>query len=343
MDKKYPAGKEGLKILFNLADKMKGSGKFDCLLPLSGGVDSSYMAHFVVRELGLRPLAFHFDNGWNTKEAENNITSMVKALDLEFIRYSLPRKEYNELNKAFLKASVREADIPNDVAMLCLFMETAEKNGIRYILNGHNFRTEGTCPPSWTRMDWKFINSVFKASTGRSLGSFPRFTIRRQLRWAFSGIKQVRPLYHLHTSRATMKQILTTEYNWNNYGNAHCENLYTKWVSCNLLPQKFSIDKRILHYSAQIRSGQISKDQAWHRLDMPINIPALNKEIYFGLYPSRLYDPYWFDGLMSNPVKTYKDFDNYDCTFKLLRPLFWILTKMGYFPQTFYDKYCKEV
>lgn len=164
MNLQYPTGQEGRKYLKVLADQIKrnGAGKqYDCIVGVSGGCDSSFML-YQIKELGLRPLAVHFDNTWNSKIAVENLRRMLKTLNVDLYTHVVDNEEYDDLCKSFLKAGVPDLDIPNDIGLATTLYQAAKKYDVKYIFDGHSFRTEGISPLGWTYMDGKYIDSVQK-------------------------------------------------------------------------------------------------------------------------------------------------------------------------------------
>jgi len=335
LEKQYPVNLERLQ---ELAKKVKKAGKrkqYDCLIGISGGCDSSYLLHLTVKALKLRPLVIHFDNRWNTEQAEHNMKKIVDALSVDFIRYQLNKKMYDKLNRAFFEASVSEADIPNDMAMLAIFKNVAKQYKIKYVFNGHSFRTEGTSPLSWTYMDAKYIQSVYFSRYGEKIGGFPLLTFSKQLKWALSRIKEVRPLYFLDTRKKHMKDFLTQEYGWQDYGGHHQENKYTAFVSSYLLPKKFGIDKRIIEYSALIRSKYMTKREAREKLkEEPYLAESVLSEIK-EMYPD-------LDERMQGWVGSHTLYETYHKLFKRYRLLIWLAVKFHLLSETFYLKYTRK-
>jgi len=302
--------------LRRILEKVKRRKGFQVLLGVSGGVDSCYLIHWALN-MGLRPLVVHFDNGYNNEIAEENIRKLTK--DVTFMRVSLPQSEYDLLNEAFIYAGVPDADIPNDMAMTAIMMDIADKYGIKYIFNGHDFKSEGSTPLKWTYMDAKYIKSVYRWYTGIELVHFPHYTFKKQLKYALKGIKQIRPYYHMDITDSEKKEELR-EYGWEDYGVKHGENLYTEWVGYDYLPNNFGIDKRRVYLSAQIRSGLITKEQAKEELKKTHKVKKVYNE---------------FAGVK----RTHKDFETYN--FKKYRFLLWVLANMKLVPYLFYKKYTK--
>lgn len=313
--------------LYSQIQKVKNTkGKYNCIMGISGGLDSSLLLYLAVKHWGLKPLVIHFDNNWNNETAKQNMGNLIKSLNVDAIYYRINKLEYDTLNEAFLAAGVPDADIPNDIAMTKLMYDTADKYRIKYILNGHDFRTEGSTPAKWTYMDAKYIQDVYFKYTGKQLENYPLFTFKDQLIYALKGIKNIRPLHYIR-ERQSLEVEMINYTGWKPYGAKHCENIYTEFVGAHLLPNKFGIDKRIVYLSAQIRSGKLTKEQA---------LGYLEKGTWFDLdklgeLKLRLLK------LSKSPIKERTQFNRYN--FKRYKFLIWILAKLKVVPYTFYKKY----
>lgn len=308
--------------------KIRKSGtRYNCLIGISGGLDSSTLLYAAVKEWDLKPLVIHFDNGWNDSRATKNMENLIARLGVNAIIYKLDKTEYDALNDAFLAAGLPDADIPNDIAMTKLMYETAQKHGIKYILNGHDFRTEGSTPRKWTYMDAKYIQSVYTKFTGKPLENYPLFTFWDQIRYALLGIKQVRP-FHFGFERKHIERNMIPDMAWKSYGAKHCENVYTEFVGAHLLPTKFGIDKRIVYLSARVRSGEITKEQARAELAKPVkfNFDKL------GADADRIL------GWTRSSKQPRENFGRYN--FKKYRLVIWVLMKLKVVPYSMYFKYC---
>jgi len=302
---------------WKMFNKMKREKGYQVLIGISGGVDSSYLLHWVVTN-GLKPLVVHFDNGYNNPIAERNMEKLVSELGVTFLRYSTHQAEYDKLCAAFIQAGVPDVDIPNDMAMSGIVMDLAKRYKIKYILNGHDFRSEGSTPLIWTYMDAKYIQSVYKWFTGEDIKHFPLQTFKKQIYSALRGIRQVRPYYYLNIRDEDKKFTIKELYGWEEYGPKHAENLYTEWVGYEYLPKYFGIDKRIVYLSAQIRSGNIDKTEAKRLLKAKHKVKITFND---------------FKGVK----RTHKDFETYN--FKKYKLLLWILAKLKLIPWLFYKKY----
>lgn len=335
---RYPIDCDRLARLFGEI-KLAGQGKpYDCLIGISGGVDSSFLLHLAV-EHGLRPLAVHADNGFDKPEAIANMEIICRALAVDRIVYQVGGEEYRRLCWAFLYASVSDADIPNDIAMTALIMRTAERYGIKYVLNGHDFRTEATCPLGWTYMDGRYIRDVYRLfGQGWELERFPNLTFSDQLRWAMKGIKQVRPFYYCDFDREAAAAMLADRYGWQSYGAKHAENTYTEFIGYYYLPRKFGIDKRILYLSALVRSGKMEKEAARKALSRPPDYPDRPTPAFLrsaGIGEEELGE------IMRIPRRTYREFDTYLPLFRRYRRLIRLGSRLGLLPETFAEKYTR--
>ncbi|GJM33476.1 MAG: LPS biosynthesis protein WbpG [Saprospiraceae bacterium] len=267
---------EQKKTLSTIVSKIKAAGEgkqYDCIIGVSGGVDSTFTAYYVKKKLGLRPLAVHFDNGWNSELAVHNIQKVLDILEIDLYTYVVNWDEFKDLQLSFLKASTPDGEIPTDHAILATLYRVAGKYGIKYIISGNNFKTEGIMPRLWAygHIDWKYIRSIHKQFGHKQLKTFPHFTLLKFL-W-YTMIKRVRMvsvLNYMDYDKDEAMSVLTEKLNWQYYGGKHYESNYTKFYQGIVLPQKFKIDKRKLHLSALILSGQISRSKALDELKKPI-------------------------------------------------------------------------
>lgn len=304
--------------------------KYNCLIGISGGLDSSILAYTAVKVWGLRPLLIHFNNNWNSQIAEDNMKNLSESLGVDVIVYKVNKKEYDTLNDAFLFAGVPDADIPNDIAMTKLMYQTADLYKIKYILNGHDFRQEGSTPRAWTYMDAEYIRSVYRNYTNTELKTFPLFTFKDQIVYSLKRIKNIRP-FHYMPNREYLEKEMIEFCGWNSYGAKHAENIYTEFVGSCLLPQKFGIDKRTVYLAAQVRSGITSKAQAKGKLDV---------NQYFDMKKLGKYRIRIEHLITERKVHDRKEFGRYN--FKRWRPLIWCMYKLRIVPYTFFKKYCFE-
>jgi hypothetical protein len=322
--------------IYDVVEDIKKRGKeseYDCVIGISGGFDSSYLLHLLTVEYQLRVLAFHFDNGWNSKEAESNMKGMIKGTGVAFVKCEMDNNQLNELNLAFLKAGVPDADIPNDMAMSKYFYEIAERHKIKTIINGHNYKYEGSVPLGWSYMDARYIQSV-AGYYNVNISSYPILTFWDQIIAMRDGYKSIRPLYYIQHNKEEVKAMLKEKYGWKDYGGNHGENIYTEFIGGYLLPIKFGINKRIVYRSAELRSGFITRDVAEKSIKMSVFDSKKLRKIEKALGVS-------IDEIMNYPITSRRRFKSYHNDFKRWRFLILMGVKSGYFPMTFYKKYCE--
>ncbi|MFQ1063066.1 N-acetyl sugar amidotransferase [Bordetella trematum] len=262
--------------------KAAGQGKdYDCIMGLSGGVDSSYIA-YLTRELGLRPLAVHFDSGWNSELAVSNIENIVKRLGIDLYTHVVNWDEMRDLQLAFFKASVANCDIPTDHAFPAILLSQAAKHGIKYVLSGSNYATEFILPSSWGYQsgDLRHLKDIHRQFGQGRLREYPTIGFFKQYIWYpyIRRIKTVKLLNYLPYNKFEAKQIIMRELGWRDYGGKHYESVFTRFFQGYYLPTKFGYDKRLAHLSSLINSGQLSREQALQELREPTYDPALQAE-----------------------------------------------------------------
>lgn len=276
--------------------QIKGE-KYDCLIGLSGGVDSSFTLHKAVK-LGLKPLCFSIDNGWNDPKADENIMRIVETLKVPFFRYTIDKKRFIELQNAFILAGQKNIEIPTDHILMASSYEVASRYGIRWILSGGNVATEIIMPPSWgyNARDLVHIKDIYKWVTGKKLQGLPMCGL---IKWNwYHWIKHIRIFYlldFLDYNRAEAIKVLEKEYGYKDYGEKHCESVFTTWFQNFYLFQKFGIDKRKAHLSSLINSGQITRKEAQEVLYQAPVYPSLGIEDRVMSYQKRSYKEFKTD------------------------------------------------
>ncbi|MFA4824244.1 MAG: N-acetyl sugar amidotransferase [Methanoregula sp.] len=281
VDKKYALTEANNVNFSRLIEKIKSRGKnneYDSIIGVSGGRDSSYCL-YLMRKWGLNPLAVHYDNNMNSKIAAENIKNSCRKLDIDLFTFVVDWEEFKDLQKSFLKASVPSVDIPSDHAFVTVLYEYAYKNNIKYIFNGSSFRTEGPIPPEWSlHNDTKFILDIQKKWGTIPLKKYPIRKVSDLIKYRISGMTVVLPLYHMHYAHAEIMPVLEKELGWQYYGGHHFESIFTRWAFAYYLPKKFGIDTRIPDYSALIRSGQMSREEAVQKMKESIYSSDQEKE-----------------------------------------------------------------
>ena len=342
MDIQYPTGTRGELALEKVVNTIKEAGrgkKFDCILGVSGGCDSSFLAHEMVRR-GLRPLAVHFDNTWNSPIATNNIYTMLDQLEVPLETLVVDNGEYDDIYRAFIESGVRDIEAPTDIGFMATLYMAAERHGIRYIVEGHSFRTEGVSPLGWLYMDGRYIREVHRQHGSVPMKTFPNMPFVKFVKWAaLSGIRRIRPLYWLDYDKEATKQFLTSEYGWEWYGGHHLENRWSHFYHTYFLPRRFAIDQRVNELSGRVRSGQLTREVAKAEYDLD---PVVDPEL-LAMVKKRLgYSEERWEELMEAPRRHYSDYPTYKRTFERLRLLFWLLYKLDRVPKTFYVKFCQR-
>ncbi len=281
---------------------MKGKGKYDVLIGLSGGVDSSYALYKAVK-MGLRPLCFTIDNGWNDPRADENIMRLVEGMKVPFYRYSVDKKRFTELQGAFMKAGQKNIEIPTDHILMASTYELAEKYGIKWVISGGNVATESIMPASWgyNARDLTHIKDIYKTYCRKPLKDLP---VCGLLKWNWykwvKGIKIVYLLDYMEYNRAKAIEELEKEFGYKNYGEKHCESTFTQWFQNYYLFEKFGIDKRKAHLSSLIVSGQMKRSEALFALTACPVYPELGIEKQVMAYPKRPYTDFKTDEKLFN-------------------------------------------
>jgi len=286
--------------------------KYDCVLGVSGGVDSSYLAYIITRR-GLRPLAVHMDNGWNSEKAVVNIKHVIRKLGIDYESYVLDWEEFKNLQLSFLKASVPEAETPTDVAIPAALHSVAAKYGIKYILSGGNLATEGILPKSWHYdvKDLTYFNYIHNTFGSRRLKSFPTFGYKKEIFYKIvKGIRMIYPLNFVPFFKDEAVKLLMEKFDWRPYGRKHYESTYTRFIQSYYLYEKFNIDYRRATLSNQICAGTIDRRCAIQQLrSTPYNPEEIDKAK--GYIAKKLgIDKDEFERIMCLPPKWYWDYPN---------------------------------
>lgn len=259
----------------NLIGKIKGSGKgktYDCLIGLSGGVDSSYIA-YLAGELKLNALIVHFDNGWNSELAVSNIKKIVSKYNFDLHTLVVDWEEFKDIQLSFFKASVPNIEVVTDHAIIATLYKVAKEYNIEYLISGSNIVTEGILPSSWgyDASDFKHIKEIHKLFGKTKIKTFPKLTLFNYFYYMLiKRVKKVNILNYLNYSKESAIKTLESELGWKYYGGKHYESIFTQFFQAYVLPTKFGFDKRKAHLSSLICSGQISRDEAIQELKSPL-------------------------------------------------------------------------
>ena len=324
----------GQQKLNSIVNEIKESGKnkeYDCLIGLSGGADST-MALYTIKKLGLRPLAVHLDNGWNTELSVRNIDKAVKKLNVDLYKSVLDWEEFKDLHLSFLKSSIANAEIPTDHAIVAFLYHTASEKGIKYIISGGNIVTEAIMPDSWMYdpKDLRLIKSIHTKYGKIKLKSFPTLNLFGWIFYTFvKRIKYLPVLNYIPYVKKDVMRLLEKEFDWKPYGHKHFESIYTRFFQGYILPRKFNIDKRKAHLSTLICSGQMTREEALKEMKgdvYPEKDMHEDKECVLKKYSLTEEE---FEKIMSGPIKTFKDYPNNSFLLEKLKFFVEIARKMA--------------
>lgn len=307
----YPRGEDGTKIWDLFTKKIISSGKgkkYNCIIGVSGGTDSSYLL-WLAKELELRPLAVNLDNGWNSDVSVKNIKKMTQALGIDLETYVINYEEIKDLIRCYMKAGLPWIDIPTDLAIKSVLYKIANREGIKFVLRGNDFRSEGTQPREWTYGDGRQLRYIHNKFGKVRLKTFPNYTVPDLIYFSLvKRIKSIYPFYYLEYSKKTAQKFLQEKFGWEYYGGHHFENIFTRFVISYWLYEKFGIDKRIITLSAQIVSGEITRSDALKILSVkPYN--ETDKELFIEFVLKKLdLDIQEFETILRSPSRSFLDY-----------------------------------
>ncbi len=324
---------ESARKLNEIIGKIKrdGEGKeYDCLLGISGGVDSSYVA-YLAKQFGLRPLTIHFDNGWDSELAVSNISKLMQILNFDLQTYVIDWEEFRDLQRSFIKASVIDIEILTDHAIMAAMFKIAQEHQIPYILTGVNDATENGMPKSWvwSKRDLKNIRALQKRFGTRTLKSFPTLGTWR---WIFikyfsNKYEFVDLLNYINFRKEHAISVLEDKVGWRYYGGKHYESLFTKFYQAYILPEKFGVDKRKVHFSSLIRNKELTREQALEELAKPLYDPISLKNDKEYILKKLGFTNEEFNGIMNEPPRPHDYYPSDHKMVKILRYLKKLLTK----------------
>lgn len=312
--KTIPVGQEATDKLNKIVARIKKDGvgnDYDCIIGLSGGVDSSYLAHQVV-SLGLRPLAVHVDTGWNSDIAVQNIENVVKILKLDLFTVVIDWEEMRDLQLAFFKASVPDCDIPQDHVFPAILNKIAAEHGIKHSISGHNIVTEYILPRNWSydSNDLEHIKDIHKQFGTKKLTKYPMLSLfKRTIFYKFiKPVESHRFLYYIPYQKNEIKAFIINNLGWKDYGGKHFESRFTKFFQAYFLPKKFGFDKRKAHLSNLIMSNQISREDALNELTKSqYNSTNLEEDLDYIISKLDISRGEWSE-IMALPIKQHSDY-----------------------------------
>lgn len=339
-DQYQPGTQDGLDSLAVEISRIKLAGRdkdIDCVVGVSGGTDSSFLLMKAV-DWGLRPLAVHFDNTWGGGVASQNIYELCSSLGVPLETYILDPTASDEVKVAFLRAGVPEFDADTDIAFVEVLRRAAAKHGVRYILEGHSFLTEGLSPPGSNYLDGRYVRSVYREFGKRPLRKVPNLTFTRFMWWTL--VKRqvfLRPLWFIDYDKERARAELARRTRWRYYGGHHTENRSSMFAHQYYLYKKFGIDGRKLEVSAKLRLGKITRSEASEWLERP---PQISRRDFLYFQARSQLSKAEINSLLAEDPKSWRDFKTYKGLFERLEPLFRVLVRQKLVPDSFYHKYC---
>jgi N-acetyl sugar amidotransferase len=327
-------GEDGRQRLDAWVARIKAAGKgkdYDCIIGVSGGVDSSIVAARVV-ELGLRPLALHLDNGWNSDLAVSNIKNLVQRLGIDLMTHVVDWPEIRDLQRAYLKASLLDLECVSDHAINTLLYRTAYKKGIKYVIHGGNVATETSMPNAWgyDKRDGKNLLAIHKSFGELPLKTYP-YMRPNQLFWYLfvSGIKVFPVLNYLDFNKAEALQELLDRFDYRPYPRKHGENRFTRFYQEIYLPKKFGIDKRIGHLSSLVMAGQMTREDALLEMRKTLYEPYEEREELEFIAKRLGFTAQQLQDLIAQPPRAHTDFANAIHLFDHDRPIVQIARRIA--------------
>jgi N-acetyl sugar amidotransferase len=303
----------------NIIKKAGRRKKYDCIIGVSGGVDSSYVA-YLVKKYGLRPLAIHLDNGWNSELAVQNIRRMLEILEIDLLTYVLDWEGFRDLQVSFLKSGTPDAEIPTDHAITAIIFKLAAKHNIKYLISGSNIATESIGVKAWSHghSDWRYIKSVHKKFSNKRLKSYPHYGFLDLFYYKI--IKQQKSfkiLNYINYNKEDAIKELEVNFDWKYYGGKHYESIYTRFYQGYYLPTKFGFDKRRSHLTSQILSGYVSREEALKELLLDVYNPKDYQQDRIYVLKKLKLDENEFKSIMESDNKSFNDYPSYETHFFL--------------------------
>lgn len=299
--------------LENYCKNIKEEGRknqYDCIIGISGGIDSCYVM-YLAKKMGLRPLAVHIDNGWNSELAVQNIKVLLEKLEVDLYTYVVDWQEFRDLQLAFLKASTPDSEIPTDHMIRPVLGTVAHKYKCKYIIMGQNSVSEFIIPRTWSHghSDWKYIKNIYREFGTDKLKTFPYFT-RPDMDYFSRKYIWFNMLDFIDYNKDEAKMFLREKYSWRDYGGKHYESLYTKFYQSYILPVKFGYDKRRMHLSSLIAAGQIEREEALQILkEAPYDEKSIENDIEYFVEKMQITRGE-FEDIMKQKTKSYWDYPN---------------------------------
>jgi N-acetyl sugar amidotransferase len=320
--------------LINDIKKRSKGKKYDCILGVSGGVDSTYLA-ILSKQWGLNPLLVHFDNGWNSELAVENINKIIKYTKFDIYTYVVDWEEYKDLQRSFIKADVIDLESIMDIGFVNALQLINKKYNIGFVIDGQNIVTEGLLPNSWIHKTQENLINIHKLFGQKRLKTYPLINVLNQYRFKyFNRLKYVSPLNYIEYNKDEVKKIITSEIGWVDYGGKHYESVFTRFYQGYILPEKFKVDKRKAHLSNLIFSGQLTKEQATNELEKPIYPQELFNKDYSFVLKKLEFSDLEFKDYLNRQMISHEQYGSFISVWekykflKILKPLNFMLKKI---------------
>lgn len=315
----WNTGEKGHEELLKIAAKIKSEGigkDCDCIIGLSGGLDSSYAAYIAVKKMGLRPLLYHVDAGWNTEQAVHNVDAIAEGLDVPIIKKVINWEEMQDLQLAYLKSQIADQDFPQDIAFFSSLYKYARENKIKHVITGANYSTECCREPeewgAYPGIDKRLVMDIYKKFGNKKLKTFPIIDILvyKIIYQRILGMQIVKPLNLVPFIKENAERELSEQFGWKPFQHKHHESRFTRFYEDYWMPRKFGFHKRRAHFSSLIMTGQMTRKEALERISQPeLSEEMLKNEFkyvasHLGIAPDELQE------LFEGENKTYKDYKN---------------------------------
>jgi len=300
-------GKQKWESIVNEIKKSSKNKKYDCIIGVSGGVDSTYIA-YLVKQANLKPLVVHFDNGWNSEIAVQNISKIIDYLDADLYSLVVNWEEFRDLQRAYIKAGVVDIEVLTDHAIVATLYKLAAKHKLKHVISGNNIETECLLPKSWifNKVDPINIQDIHSKYGEVKLKTYPLFSILKKKYYQnYKQLEYIRPINLAPYNKVKVKEIIKNEIGWVDYGGKHHESVFTKFYQNYILPTKFKIDKRKAHLTNLICSNQITRDEALKELELPLYDEKQLKQDYEYVVKKLGFSFEEFDKIMKEPPNSH--------------------------------------
>ena len=341
LDRLYPLTDAGHAELLKIVEKIKRDGRgktYDCIVGISGGRDTCYCL-YKCKELGLRPLAVHFDNGWDSEIAKTNLRRVLEGLDVDLHTVVADWEESRELTNCTIRASLPYIDMTDDVGIVSALYRTAAREGVGWIIHSHSLRSEGINPLRWNYMDGRLVHHIIKRFCRIKLKFFKNVELRHFFWWVFvKRIKTFTITNYYDDLGNKIEEFLGEQYGWQSTGGWHFDNEIFG-LACHYSRVKFGIDWRIPEFAAWVRTGEMTREAALEELE---ETPAIESAeiVGYGLKKQGIGDEEWQQILAAEP-RYFTDYPTYYPVLMLLSPLIWLLGRLHILPAHTYEKFFK--